>query len=196
MRNHLAEDLLNKEMCVPTKRAWCWDILELDYGTFRETQCPDSNLSRFKTYHRCNGPQGARNSWYICEMEEGQYDEHVYKKQREKFTWFWEMCKCRLKKSSASTVPNRRNSDLIRNVLSTTHTLHNDVNTNSTYMYLKYCRSVNTVFLGPTSSRRKSNFNVIKLQIYIKTGIHKIYDKENSDILHALYAAILVNRWL
>lgn len=68
---------------------------------------------------------------------------------------FDELCHEKLKISTASIKPSRINSDIIENVFSQQRGLHNEANTNPTY--LAYSRTMNSVVLGQSSVSRKSN---------------------------------------
>ncbi|CAC5415159.1 unnamed protein product [Mytilus coruscus] len=68
---------------------------------------------------------------------------------------FEELCLYKLKKSNASIIPNRINSDVIENIFCQQRTLHNGANSNPTY--LGYCHSINSVILGQASVSKKSN---------------------------------------
>ncbi|CAC5396938.1 unnamed protein product [Mytilus coruscus] len=68
---------------------------------------------------------------------------------------FEELCLYKLKKSNASIIPNRINSEVIENIFCQQRTLHNGANSNPTY--LGYCHSINSVILGQASVSKKSN---------------------------------------
>jgi hypothetical protein len=62
---------------------------------------------------------------------------------------FEELCTYKLKKSNASIIPNRVNSDVIENIFCQQRTMHNGANANPTY--LGYCHTMNSVILGQAS---------------------------------------------
>jgi hypothetical protein len=68
---------------------------------------------------------------------------------------FEELCKLCFKKTNASVIPSRLNSDVVENVFCQQRTLHNGANTNPTY--LNYCYAMNSVILGQATVSRKSN---------------------------------------
>lgn len=183
MRNFLAEDVLNSEMLHlmqlyqqslgNTEGAELDATIELLKKTslllrnFRDCR-PITDASDDRLQENCDVLQ-----WFIEWEKSNRADSSIPNKEKSLISvqtrkdivscilGFDELCKHRIKYSSASIVPNRAYSDLIENMFCQQRTLHSGANTTPTY--LGYCEhsehswSVNAVILGQASVSRKSN---------------------------------------
>lgn len=177
MRNHLAEDVLNSQMLhlmeLYKASQGAYNGLRLD-GTIKLLKqtsifiknCRDSRPivdisdDRLKQNHDSM-------DWFIEWEKNIKQNKTIKNKEKclishqtredivSAVLGFEELCLYKLKKSNASIVPNRINSDVVENLFCQQRTLHNGANSNPTY--LGYCHSINAVILGQSSVSKKSN---------------------------------------
>ena len=176
MRNHLAEDVLDKEMLhlmqvykanLGESGSSLDSTIELLRNTsivirnFRDPRpITDAGDERLSELHDVM-------EWFVKWENQIKNDTSIKNKEKHLISHqtredivssllgFEELCKHKLKKSHGSIIPSRVNSDVIENLFCQQRTLHNGANSNPTY--LGYCRTVNSVILGEASVSRKSN---------------------------------------
>ncbi|XP_062587022.1 uncharacterized protein LOC134248629 [Saccostrea cucullata] len=176
MRNHLAEDVLDGNMLhlmelyqeslglegsqldVTVKLLKCTSVL---IKNFRDTRpVTDVSDDRLKENHDAmdwfvQWENSIKNNKTIKNKEKHLISHQTRQDIISSVLGFEELCLYKLKKSNASIIPSRTNSDVIENVFCQQRTLHNGANTNPTY--LGYCNTLNSVILGQASVSRKSN---------------------------------------
>ncbi|KAK3099914.1 hypothetical protein FSP39_011714 [Pinctada imbricata] len=176
MRNHLAEEVLNKEMlhlieCYAESlpdNSYLSSTIELLQHTsilvenFRDPRpIVDTSDNRLKENIKVlewfrNWEKMIKSDKTITRKPESYLISHQTRADISSLIiGFQELCMSKLQKSGASIIPNRVNSDVIENVFSQQRGLYNGNNTNPTY--LTYCRTMNAVILGQPTVSRKSN---------------------------------------
>jgi len=176
MRNHLAEDVLNKEMFHLMKlyRESLGDAgskLDVTIELLQNTSALIKNFRDSRPITDVSDERLIENHdamlWFIQWEKSIKEDREIKNKEKHMISHqtrediissimgFEELCVDKLKVSNASIIPSRLNSDVIENMFCQQRTLHNGANTNPTY--LGYCHSVNLVIIGQTSISRKSN---------------------------------------
>jgi len=176
MRNHLAEDVLDKEM-LHLMQVYKSNLGEsgssLD-GTIELLRNTSIVIRNFRDPRPITDAGDERLSelhdvmeWFVKWENQIKNDTSIKNKEKHLISHqtredivssllgFEELCKHKLKKSHGSIIPSRVNSDVIENLFCQQRTLHNGANSNPTY--LGYCRTVNSVILGEASVSRKSN---------------------------------------
>ena len=176
MRNHLAEQILNEEML---------HLMKLFQQSLGEGGCQLNStvkllentsvlIRNFRDNRAIKDPSDDRLQQNHAVMDffvdwEKSIASNTNNKNKESFMishqtrqdiissilGFEELCKLRFKKTNASVIPSRLNSDVVENVFCQQRTLHNGANTNPTY--LNYCYAMNSVILGQATVSRKSN---------------------------------------
>lgn len=172
MRNHLAEEVLNKEM-LHLMQLYSESLEDSTYlqSTIKLLQHTSLLISNFRDQRPITDSSDARlkenmsalqwfKEWEESVKERPDKDKCLMSHQtRADLTsliiGFNELCQSKLKKSSASIIPNRVNSDIIENIFCQQRGLHNGNNTNPNY--LTYCRTMNAIILGQPTVSRKSN---------------------------------------
>ena len=175
MRNHLAEEVLNKDM-LHLVQCYALSLKNPDHlsstiellthtsvliENFRDTRPitdkSDQRLLQNKT----------ALDWFLQWEKSIKSDSNIKNKERclishqtraditSLLLGFHELCEYKLEKSSCSIVPSRVNSDIIENLFSQQRGIFQGNNTNPTY--LTYCRTMNSVILSQPSISRKSN---------------------------------------
>jgi hypothetical protein len=170
MRNHLAEDVLNHQMLhlmQEYKNSLGQAGGKLDV-TIELLQCTSVLIKNFRDSRPITDASDERLQenydalqWFIKWENSVKQDSTIQNKEKHLISHqtrqdivssvlgFDELCKHKFKKSHASIVPSRVNSDVIENIFCQQRTLHNGANTNPTYL--------NSVILGQASVSRKSN---------------------------------------
>lgn len=89
------------------------------------------------------------------ELEKSLFSYQAMEDIRSLLMGFDEMCGIHFLSTSSSTIPNRVNSDVVKNVFSQQRGLHNGANKNPSY--LTYNQFINAVILGSTPISKKAN---------------------------------------
>jgi hypothetical protein len=180
MRNHLAEEVLNREMlhlvqCYAESQensAFLSSTIELLSHTsnlidnFRDHR-PITELSDNRLTQNTNALE-----WFLQWERDIKQNPNIKDKEKclishqtraditSLIVGFHELCDYKLQQSSSSIIPSRVNSDVIENLFSQQRGIYHGSNTNPTY--LDYCRAMNAAILGQPSISRKSNASEVK----------------------------------
>lgn len=175
MRNHLAEEVLNKDMLHLVQ---CYanslnndDHLSSTIELLTHTSVLVENFRDRRPITDISDVRLVQNKsaleWFLEWEESIKSDPEI--KQKEKalishqtradlaslLIGFYELCEDKLKRNSCSIIPSRVNSDVIENLFSQQRGIFQGNNTNPSY--LTYCRTMNAVILGQPSISKKSN---------------------------------------
>ncbi|CAG2251580.1 unnamed protein product [Mytilus edulis] len=165
MRNHLAEDILNKDMLhlmqVYKESQKKNDTLNATIELIKHTSIIISNFREPRPIIDADDHRLAENQevldWFIHWEKSVINDHTITNKQKHLISYqtrqdivscimgFDELCKYKLKNSHASIIARRVNSDVVENMFCQQRTLHNGANTSPTY--LGHCKPVNSVIL-------------------------------------------------
>ena len=180
MRNHLAEDVLNKDM-LHLMRCYQQSLCDLQASELESSIKLLENTSVLVSFFRDNRPLKSYEDTRLLEVRKVKnwFDEwekevrgSAETSNKEKcllsiqtredivscLLGFDEMCKERFSRSNGSIIPATINSDPIENIFSQQRGIHNGANSNPDY--LTYCRSTNSIILGEKLISRKSNASV------------------------------------
>lgn len=191
MRNMLAEDVLNENMLhlmtcyqrsLGDKGEELQGIIELLQHTsviiknFRDarpiTSYSDKRLDESRKVLEWFCTLGKQNKSLTNinkkELEKSLFSYQTMEDIRSLLMGFDEMCGIHFLSTSSSIIPNRLNSDVVKNVFSQQRGLHNGANTNPSY--LTYSQSINAVILGSTPISKKANAEDTEAYIYRPTS--------------------------
>lgn len=178
MRNHLAEEVLDKDMLHLMKcyrKSLCDDAKSEELnGTIELLENTSVMVGFFRDRRPIKnyGDDRLQNNrdvllWFQKWESENKHNDDIKEKEKSLLSFqcreditslligFDEFCREKLTMSGGSIMPNRINSDVIENIFSQQRGLHNGCNNNPTYQ--NYCYSMNSIILGETPISRKSN---------------------------------------
>lgn len=191
MRNKLAKDVLNENMLhlmtcyqrsLGDKGEELQGIIELLQHTsviiknFRDarpiTSYSDKRLDESRKVLKwfCTLGKQSKSLTNINkkELEKSLFSYQTMEDIRSLLMGFDEMCGIHFLSTSSSIIPNRLNSDVVKNVFSKQRGLHNGANTNPSY--LTYSQSISAVILGSTPISKKANAEDSEAHIYRPTS--------------------------